>query len=98
MRSPRCSALDASPRVSGLLIGPPGEQLFAGAFGAQRTLLHSPLQQKRVRAADITALADAQDLHDLASVQIRPDRFQLLLRSQLCDRSEEHTSELQSRQ
>src|SRR5215216_6107192 len=62
------------PQGSGLVIGPPSQQLFAGAIFTERTLIHPAFQQERVRASDITALRNAQDLHDLSSVQVWPDR------------------------
>src|SRR5512133_4334605 len=67
----------------GVLIGPPGEQLFASTFLTKRAFLYPTFQQERVRPSDIAALRDAEDFHDLGAVQVRSDGVQLLLSREL---------------
>ena len=62
-----------------LLLRPPGEELLAGAVGAEGALVDAALQQVGVRLADDAAGADAEDLHDLVAVEVGPHRVELLL-------------------
>src|SRR5262245_63458183 len=70
---------------SGLALRPPGKQCLARAVLAERPVLEPQLQQVVVRRSDLATLRDAQDLHDLVAVQVRPDRVQLLLLGQPVD-------------
>src|SRR4029077_16946787 len=49
------------------------------------TFFNPAFQQIRVCTTNITTLRNAQDLHDLASIEVWPHRAQLLLSSQFSD-------------
>src|SRR5690606_13158523 len=74
-----------SPGALRLLLLPPLEETLAGDVLTERSVLHAQAEQEPVRLADDGTGRDAEDLHDLLAVEVRPDLGQLLLPGELGD-------------
>ena len=69
-----------------VLLGP-ASQLRLGALPSQRPVLHPQREQVPVGPTHQGARRNAEQRHDLVAVQVRPDRVELFLATQLGDAS-----------